>query len=188
MLFRSALTGKMPTENLDPVLIYDFEKEIPDVVDCDNYIVVYAYRNRINAKEQDLIQKFARKENKKIICIGGYQPFADINVNCTPFEVLDYFRKADYIFTDTFHGSIMAIINHKKFVTFVRNSFGEAYGNAEKLTDLLARLGLTNRIVNCDSDIRRIMKEEINYDAVDNVIELERIKAIEYLKQALQED
>lgn len=182
------LTDKLPVENLDPVLIYDFTKEIPDFVDLKDYIVVYAYRNRINEKEQEIIKDFARKENKKIVCIGGYQPFADVDVNCTPFEVLDYFRKADYIFTDTFHGSIMSIINHKKFVTFVRDSVGEAYGNAEKLTDLLSRLGLSDRIVSDNSDIETTLKTEINYEAVDGIINREKIKTLNYLDNALKED
>jgi len=180
-----ALTGKEPTVNLDPVLIYEFENEVPDIVNLKDYIIVYAYRNRINETEQKLIKEFAKIENKKIVCIGGYQAFADYYVNCTPFEVLDYFRKADYIFTDTFHGTIMSIINHKKFVTFVRDSVGESYGNSEKLTDLLSRLGLKNRIVNDTIDIVSVIKSDIDYQTVDGIIRDERLKTVSYLESAL---
>ena len=62
------LTGIEPTMNVDPVLLYDFEKEIPSDVDLKNYIIVYAYSGRINDEEAKAIQEFAHKNNKKTLC------------------------------------------------------------------------------------------------------------------------
>ena len=44
------------------------------------------------------------------------------------------------IITDTFHGSIFSIITQSNFVTLVRKSVGNSYGNEEKLTFLLEQL------------------------------------------------
>ena len=116
------------------------------------------------------IQNFARERNKKIITIGGYHSFSDLHFSGTPFEALDYFRHADYVFTDTFHGSIFSIINKRKFVVFVRSSANGRYGNSEKLLDLLGRLNLTDRCVSDLQTLSATMDCEINYDAIDPIV------------------
>jgi len=179
------LTQKEVVYNLDPVLIYDYSAEIPDVVTEKDYIVVYAYRGRLSDEEICTIKEFAHEKGKKIITIGGYYSFSDWHFQGTPFEVLDYFRHADYIFTDTFHGTIFSIINKKKFVTFVRDSFHGQYGNSEKLLDLLNRLKLRDR---CVSDMRSVgetMENDIDYDSVFDIISRERVRALEFLAKNL---
>lgn len=177
------LTGKEPVYNLDPVLISDYSDEEVQNVPEKDYIIVYGYSGRITKEEGKIIRAFAKKEKKKLICIQGVHRFCDKYVLGTPFEVLAYFRNADYIITDTFHGSIFSIINNKPFVTLVRKSVNESYGNEEKLSDLLKRLKLSNRIIEDMSQLESKMKEHIDYEAVQKIRSIEREKSIDYLKQ-----
>ncbi len=179
------LTSLRPKHHLDPVLIYEFGQDISDIELSQDFIIVYAYRRRIRDDEANAIMKFAKQEKLKIISIGGYQPFCDENVNLSPFEVLGYFKKARYVFTDTFHGVIFSVISHKQFVVFVREGHGKIYGNAEKINGLLSDLGLTNRAVHSNDQITNTMKEEIDYCAVDTIIREERKKTITYLRENL---
>ena len=52
-------------KNVDPVFLYDYEKEMDIEVPEKNYIVVYSYNNRISKKEAAEIIRFAKKQNKK---------------------------------------------------------------------------------------------------------------------------
>ena len=181
-----ALTGKEPVVNLDPVLMYDFMPTVPDKEQRRNYIVVYAYRSRITAKEEEMITAFAKSQGKRLISVSGEMSWCDEHFTGNPFEVLDLFRHADYAITDTFHGTIFSIINRLKFVTLIRDSMGGVYGNQEKLQDLLDRLNLQERSFSDDKDhFEERMLADIDYDTIFNVIIEARKHAMNYLKNSL---
>ena len=180
------LTGINPNYNLDPVLVYDYmnkcKDKIKDVEDTD-YIILYGYSGRFDSKECKKIKEYAKKHNKKIYCFGGVQEVCDKFIDCSPFEVLSYFKNASSIITDTFHGTIFSIITKRKFATIIRKSHGTAYGNEEKLTDLLRRTKLLNRIVTNIAELDNLLDEEIDYTETFKIIEEERKNTKEYLKR-----
>lgn len=180
------LTDKKVNVNLDPVLIYDFIKyePIPDIDIHYKYLILYGYNGRFSKNECKQIKQFADKNGLKIVCIGGIQHYCDYFINCKPFEVLRYFKNAEYIITDTFHGTIMSIINHKNFVTLVRK---QGYGNSEKVTDLLNRLYLNDQRLDTIDHLENTLNKNIDYLKVDKIISAERYKTLEYLKKQLKE-
>lgn len=178
--FVKALTDIKPVEHIDPVLIYDFTNMVPKTKAINNYILVYAYDNRINDKETiNKIREIARKYKKKIISVGFYQNWVDKNILCNPFELLAYFRDADYIITDTFHGTVFSIKYNKQFGTIIRGS------NKQKLGYLLTKFELKNQEVKNISDLERIINQKPDYDLVNSIINLETKKAIRYLEENL---
>ena len=174
------LINVKPEINLDPVLIADFGKLNDDVVKHKDYIVLYAYTDRISEKEGKAIRNFAKKQNKKIISIGTYQNCADIHLVLTPFEMLAYIKNADYIITDTFHGAIFSIKYNKKFVTILRES------NKEKLGDLLKRLRLENRQIKELSMLDNVLTSNIDYSETNSIIEAEKQNARKYLTENIK--
>lgn len=179
------LTDKVPVYNLDPVLTYDYMNccdKIPDLSINEKYLILYAYSGRISNDEAEWISKYAKKKNLKVYAIGGIQKCADCFIDCSPFEVLSYFENAEEVITDTFHGSIFSVITHRPFTTLVRQSVGNDYGNEEKLSDLLKRLNLENRMTTNVADVASINKEKIDFDKVDEFLKKQRLLAIEYLK------
>lgn len=181
-----ALTGKEPIYNLDPVLAYDFIgrcKDIPTSVLEDKYMILYGYAGRFSKEECKKIRKYADSKGLKIFCIGGVQDACDKFIDCNPFEVIAYFQQADSVVTDTFHGTILSVITHRQFVSVVRAS---GYGNAEKLSDLLSRLGLESMKVSELSDISNLMMNNICYMDVEDKISKMRREAISYLEKNLQ--
>ena len=173
------LTGRIPLIHVDPVLMFDYLPyvQLPDLKD---YIVVYTYPNRIkNEKEIAAIRTFARKYNKKLISIGFYFSWCDDTVIPTPFEVLGYIKQADYIITDTFHGSVMSLKFNRPFVALVRDS------NRQKMTSLLSQFGLTDRIVDNVDYLENKILQIIDYDKVNSLLKIERERALDYLKRNL---
>lgn len=182
------LTGRIPAYNLDPVLTYDYMKccdKIPQIKIEEKYLILYAYAGRISNDEAKWIAEYAKKKKLKIYAIGGIQKCADQFVDCSPFEVLAYFRNAEEVITDTFHGSIFSIITHRPFTTLIRKSVGNSYGNEEKLSDLLERLGLVNRMTAKIEDAENINDKAIDYAKVDELLKAHRAVAKEYLRKNL---
>lgn len=177
------MVGLIPEYHVDPVFLYDYEDEVKNLSVKENgYIVVYAYSRRINQKEASEIINFAKKNNKKIICLAGVQEFFGEFVKCNPFETLAYIKNADYVVTDTFHGTVFSIKYNKKFVTIVRNGEGKTYGNSNKLVDLLARFNLLDRVWNNKLNLENVLNKEIAYEEINRQIEKERVQSIDYLK------
>lgn len=177
----SELTGEDPVYNIDPVLAYDFIgkcSDIPSSVIEDKYMILYGYAGRFSKEECKKIRKYADSKELKIFCIGGVQDACDKFIDCNPFQVIAYFQHADCVVTDTFHGTILSVITHRQFASVVRKT---GYGNSEKLTDLLNRLGLEDRIVGDIELVGKKMEDYINYGKVDEVIQTERNRSYMYL-------
>ncbi len=183
------LTGTIPAYHFDPVLIYDYMRRcdrIPQAVLSEKYLILYAYSGRVSDVEADWIADYAKRKGLKIYAIGGIQKCADKFISCSPFEVLAYFRDAQEVITDTFHGSIFSIITHCKFVTLMRKSVGNSYGNEEKLTDLLKRLNLMDRMATEIRQVDEIMQKDISYTDVDCILKEARKSTQDYLETYLE--
>lgn len=173
------LTGKKPVISLDPVLVYEFDKEIIEPNER-NYILIYGYDNRLcEQKYVEQIRNFARKYKKKLYSVGFFQNWCDKQIDATPFEVLGYVKNADYVVCETFHGTIFSIKYQKQFATVVRES------NENKLGDLLQRFGLGKRTFTGNEDLESILLTRYDKSAIQSIILDERRKAYEYLKNNL---
>lgn len=178
------LSGRKAEIHMDPVLIHDFSGDIRDKVNIRDYIIVYAYNGRISEEEGEVIRRYARRNGKKIIAVSGNQKFCDQYIYGHPLEILGYFKHADYIITDTFHGTIFSIITHRPFVTLVRKDRGAAgYGNEQKLGYLLRSLGLDDRIAWNTEELEMKCGSSIDYQSADAILENERKRAREYLAE-----
>ena len=169
-------------ENLDPVFIYDFDKYLPkEEFKVKDYIVIYSYDYRLcNENEVKAIKDFANKHGLKTIGVGLYQPWCDENINVTPFELLNYFKHANYVITDTFHGAVFSIKYNKQFVGLSRTS------NCYKFNDLLTRFNLNSQNITDIKLLESVLKNKINYESVNRFIETETKKSREYIKNELE--
>ncbi len=177
-----------PMCHSDPVLIGELEKQDWKNINESNYIIVYGYEGRFTEDEGLSIKNFSKKRGLKVISLGGKQSFADTDVICRPDEVLSYFKNADYIITDTFHGSIFSIIYHKQFVAFCRRKDRVKAGyatNEEKLVDMLSKMGLMNRLIDSPDEIEKIIDNPIDYIKTEHIRSRERERTIQYLKTNL---
>lgn len=180
--FVRELTGINPAINIDPVLLYDFTNEVPNKkVHPDRpYMLIYTYPNRIkNKNEVKAIKAYAHKNNLKIISMTHYLDWVDEVAIISPFEVLAYFRDADCIVTDTFHGTIMSIKYNKQFATIVRSM------NNNKLAGLLSQFSLKDREVKDINTLEEILNTQIDFSEINKIISKEQDKSIRYLSSNL---
>lgn len=168
--------------HLDPVLVGNLHQRAHKPVKLKKYLLVYAYGQRIRtAEEINAIRNFAKARGLKVVAMGGSQFWCDLYIPATPFRLLDYFWHADYVVTDTFHGTIFSVINRKKFAVMIRKT------NCNKITSLLQDLGLQGRLVHDIQKLEEVLPEPIDYTAAESILERERIRAREYLKKQMEE-
>lgn len=163
--------GKKPILVVDPTLLYDFSKEIPKLPQrSDKYLLVYAYEGRMESPEEvDKIKDFARSRKLKIVSPGFFHAWCDENVVVSPFELLAYFQNAEFVITDTFHGSIFAIKARKTFVTLIREQ-SKWGGNASKVGFLLEQLKLSHRVIGAMDELPAMMNKEVDYLMTDEAL------------------
>lgn len=186
-----ALTGRTPRYHLDPVLTYDYLgrcDRIPTLEPREDYLILYAYSGRISPAESRWIRDYARKRGLKVYTIGGVQSCGDRFLDCGPFEVLAYFQNAREVITDTFHGTIFSVITHRPFVSLIRRSVGDGYGNEEKLTDLLDRLGLSDRAAGEIGQAAEILARPMDGAGIDALLARHRREAMAYLRENITEE
>ena len=179
------LTGVKAEMHLDPVLIYGYEKEITErkINYPEKYMVVYSYQGRIkDKKEIKEITSFAKEHKLKLISIFCRYDWCDeAIIPETPFDVLGWFKGAEYVVTDTFHGTIFSIITGRKFVTLVRKS--GKITNREKISSLLRLLGLEKRCVEEDKKmLRSKLVGSISWGYIDKVLVECRRRSITYIQ------
>ena len=175
-IVKRLLPDRKVYRHLDPVLVGDFGNVGDRSVDYDNYIIVYAYSGRLSKREERAIRKFARSHHKKIISLGFYQRCADYNLIVDPLDVLAYFKNADFVITDTFHGSVFSIKMNTKFCTIVRDS------NKNKLTSLLKSLHCESQMVNSVDDIENVYHSDKDFAETNIIIEKETKRSKDYLE------
>lgn len=168
--------------HLDPVLIGNLHFRPHRPVILKNYLLVYAYGQRIRtAEEIDAIRSFAKSRGLKIVAMGGSQFWCDLYIPASPFRLLDYFFHADYVITDTFHGAVFSVINQKKFAVIIRKT------NREKITSLLGDLGLSARLLADIGRMEETLLKPIDYASVEAILKQERVRTREYLLKQMEE-
>lgn len=184
-----ALTGTRPAVHVDPALAYDFlgrESRIPaGRLFPGRYLIVYGYSGRLTAAENRELRRHADQLGAAILTFGGVQPCGDRFIDCGPLELLAYFRDAEAVVTDTFHGTIFSLINHVPFASLVRPSVGGGYGNEEKLGFLLDTFGLSGRRLTEPGRLASLLAEPIDFDSVDRILQRERGRTLDYLTSAI---
>ena len=179
--FVMKLTDRKISDNLDPVLIYDFEKEIGDAVLPklpEHSCIVYSYYNRFQCLEEiKEILDFCEKNNLTPVALGAPQFWIKNYVVCSPFQCLKVFQNADFVITDTFHGTIFSAKYANKFAVITRES------NYNKLSDLIKRLGIERHLVDDLSQLKSVYSLEKEYESIKKVIETERSNTYKYLER-----
>lgn len=183
--FVSRLTDKEIIENLDPVLIYDFQNEIaaaetPELP--DRYCVIYSYYNRINQPEEIMsIKAFCKKHNLKTLAIGAPQFWCDSYCPSSPFECLKIFQESSFVITDTFHGTILSVKYANKFAVLIRGS------NRNKLSDLIERLEIGRHVLGSASELESVFKIEKDVDTLSQITNLGRQKGVLFLQSQIMD-
>lgn len=177
----------------DPTMLFtkeqweDFAK-VSTVKINEPYIFCYflGTRKEIRIKAKELSEKTGLKivimrhmdeYVKADESIGDYYPY-----NINPRDFVKLLMNAEYVCTDSFHGTVFSIIMHKKFITFYRVNPKKGNSTHSRIDSLLNKFGLSNRLFK--NDILSI-KQDINFSMVDEIMNSYREDSMLFLKNAL---
>lgn len=157
--FVQALSDKEVQTHLDPVVVGNFDEEIAK---CNltgklpkHYCIVYSYYNRIHQPDEiKAILDFCKAHKSKPIAIGAPQKWISNYPVLSPFEVLAAFKNADFVITDTFHGTIFAAKYSARFAAMIRPS------NRNKLLDLIKKLKVESHLIESMSDLEMHLQQK----------------------------
>ena len=162
----------------DPTLLMDkffYENFITQKVH-QQFLLVYWFGIIPNSVMRQ-IQEIARSKNLKIVSFGESLRDADTKLEFDPFLFVSYYSTANYVITNTFHGTIFSIIFRKQFIV--------AATGKKKILELLKKFKLEQR--NTDNNMYEKINEEIRYFEVEKILDDYRNESKEFLNKALKE-
>lgn len=173
------LTGKKAELVCDPVILYGYEKEMANMTSPmkEKYMVVYSYDGKFEESAEE-IKDYARKHGLKIVSPGFYQKWADVNVNVDPVNLLAWFKSAECVVTNTFHGCVMSIIAETPMAVRLR-------GNANKLLNLMTEYEIVDREFGNDNSLEGILSKKVNWTTVKEQVKTRRAQSLDYLKRMI---
>ena len=162
----------------DPTVLLTKQDYMKLIDSCDKrgQVDVFSY---ILERETDA-WKTVEYVGEKLMTRTSRKPFSG-----TMQEWLSSINHAKMVVTDSFHGTMLAIILNTPFIALPRKNAGMN----SRIPSLLARLGLSSRMVDhfSENGIDPLIDEPIDWEDINKKLELFRAEGIEYLKQSIQE-
>ena len=92
------------------------------------------------------------------------------------------FQDAQFVLTDSFHGTVFSILHNIPFV-----AFGNVQRGMSRFKSLLTMFGLQDRLITdfASFDADQLIAKKIDWASVNNILEVERKKAVRFLKENL---
>ncbi len=188
------LIGKKARVCLDPTLLFNYEEWIKicpgqkyDNELSGEYILVYtvSYSEYVIKTAQEISKLTGLPLRVVTVRTGNCVPK---DSECPePVRWIHMIKNASYIITNSFH-AVAFSVNFSKHFIFEVNPGEAASGTMSRINDLLATLGITNRVVNSGMDFTEkcdLLKADIDYTSVMKKLDHERKESWEYLKNML---
>ena len=104
-----------------------------------------------------------------------------------PLDLLDSVRKAEIVFTDSFHGSIFSLLYEKELLVFRRFSADSEINQNSRVEHLMTLVGLNDRITDYGHVSDKWNAVPIDYSKVTEVIKHFRNSSLDCLISMLEE-
>lgn len=181
------ITGRKVETVLDPTLMIHSDDWTqfsvkPNVK--DKYILCYFLGDR------DYYRAYVAQLSKQTGLLVYYIPVSwkDFKKNNNllwevgPSEFLGLIANAEYVCTDSFHGTIFSVNFHREVRVFVKHAGNVAGGDNSRLFDILERLGLEKQLITEYTKGSIIEDSHIDYSHVDELLSAEREKSMRYVE------
>lgn len=185
-LLKELLPDKDIYVSLDPTLLLGKEQWKKYCADIprhkEKYILIYHV-----AKPLELInyaQELAKRTGFKIYYVN--RPVRSrvgkaIN-NASPEKFLALFRDAQYVLTNSFHGTVFSVVFQRQFFVEGKHQGFSGYNYNHRAKDLLESIGLENRIFDKENPVE-LIDNPIAWKETDELMHELRRKSLSYLNR-----
>lgn len=195
----SELSNKGATLVCDPTLLLTkqewMEIQQEERIIKDKYILCYFLGN--NIEHRKFAERLKEKTGYKIVSLNHadeYVKYSDIFADETPYDIgpaewINLIRNAEYVCTDSFHGTVFSLINNTKFFTFERYSNKNSkVSTNSRIYSLLEIVNLKERILSGTENVDDVLKYNIDFDKVNTKLADFRNQSKTFLEKALSKE
>lgn len=189
-------TGRDVQLVCDPALLLTAEEwdedATPGRIIEDRYIFCYFMGD--NPWQRDFVKKLKEKTGYKIIALlhldqyiktdENYVDYAPYDIS--PADFINLVKNSEIVCTDSFHGTVFSLTYGKKFFTFMRFSEKATLSTNSRITTLLKRLEVEDRLVCRESNVEDMLSKVIDAEGIKERLELFRKESLNYLTTALE--
>lgn len=190
------LTNREARLVCDPTLLFNQEEwmsiQQEERLIKEKYIFCYFLGKTIEYRK--FAERIKEKTGYKIVSLNHldeYVKYSDKFADEAPFDIgpsdfLNLIRNAEFVCTDSFHGTVFSLINHKKFFVFRRYKNKSKISTNSRLDSLLKIVDLSDRMLEGDEEVTELMEKEIDYEVVSKKLEDFREESKAFLRGALE--
>lgn len=167
--------GVEALEVLDPTLLLsaeDYGALCTSVPRKESNLLV-AYVLDMNEEKRHFIRNIADQNGLEAVTFS-----ADKQAQLSVEEWLSTYRDAAFVITDSFHGTVFSILNHKPFLSLVN-----VFRGGDRFNSLLQKVGLSHRMVSNFNVVPAL--DAIDWESVDTCLEKWRTTSLNYLRKNL---
>lgn len=181
--------GYKVTQLVDPTFMLNKEEwkdYMANRIVHEPYLLVYIPYNVHNKQIiYESARKISSKKNLKIVAFANHhilpEKMADKTIYfADPGDFLSLMYYADYVVTNSFHGTAFSITMNKPFFVYLSSKFGTRILSILNLCSLQSRLLRADEIVSDEK-----ISGTIDYILVNNLLDKERKRTYLYLNDAL---
>ncbi|MBU3093646.1 polysaccharide pyruvyl transferase family protein [Clostridium sp. CF011] len=177
------LTGRDAVVLVDPTMMLSKEKWLSVSKSMvkkpqNKYLLTY-FLGEVSKVNDKKISHIASENKLEIINLASMKDRARYDAD--PGEFIDYINSASVFLTDSFHGVVFSILLEKPFIIFDRSEKNHSMNS--RIDTLLSIFNLQSRKL--ENIVGKDDIFDIDYSHVSLILEAERNKAFNYLKNAL---
>lgn len=143
----------------------------------EKYILCYFLGN--NIEHRKFAERLRKKTGYKIVSLNHadeYVKYSDEFCDYAPFDIgprewISLIENAEYVCTDSFHGTVFSILFNKMFFDFRRHNNKSKVSTNSRIDSLLDVAGISKeRIIVGNEDIDKVLTYKIDYNKVNENI------------------
>lgn len=140
----------------------------------DKYILCYFLGS--NIEHRKFAARLKEETGYKIVSLNHadeYVKYSDIFADIIPYDIgpqewINLVKNAEYVCTDSFHGTVFSLLYNKKFFNFRRYSSKSKASTNSRLDSLLKIVEVSKeRILTGSEDVKEALKYKIDFDKVN---------------------
>ena len=138
-----------------------------------------------------LAKRIAKEKHLKLVIIPNKRSFFKYREiwkhGCGPLEFINLVRNAEYILTDSYHGSIFSLLFNKEFRYLLRFNDNDAISQNIRVYSLFEYLEINDLIVREGTNLSmQSMEKKINYELINKRMDDYRNWSREYLDNSIK--
>lgn len=181
----------------DPTLLLTKEEweevAVKDRIIKDKYILCYFLGN--NIEHRKFAERLKEETGYKIVSLNHadeYVKYSDVFADITPYDVgpkewINLVKNAEYVCTDSFHGTVFSLLFNKIFFNFRRYNNKNKNSTNSRLDSLLKIAEVNSeRILTGKENVKDVLKYKINYNKVNKNIKKFRDDSKKWLLDSIE--